>query len=254
MTRGVASLGRRVYPSCMNGHRRACTGIALALLAACSSAEPKTRTAAEPTASPTDAPAAGVCTADGIVGRYTRQVDGAHRACRSHDECVTVVTGCSNTECSGAHRDFAASYPDDIDCSGYPGGVANYDCRPRFGLEAPRCREGCCVSERRQPIEGTVVGCPDGERLEIAAGTTSTTSSGLAVTFVGSSIDHYDDGGWALLLEVTFARGGEQAPRIFSANAVPREESILGHCVVLVEPGEQKVVVRAGPSPARSSH
>jgi hypothetical protein len=94
--------------------------------------------------------------------------------------------------------------------------------------------------------QGTVVGCPEGERLEIAAGTTATTSTGLAVTFAGSSIDHYEDGSWALLLELGFAREAEQASRIFSANATPREESILGHCVVLVEPGEERVVVRAG--------
>jgi hypothetical protein len=162
-----------------------------------------------------------------------------------------VVTGCSNTECSGAHQDFAGLYPDDLDCRDYPGPVANYDCRPRFGIEAPRCREGCCVSERRRPIEGTVVGCPDGEALELVAGATATTTSGLEVTFDGSSLDHYDDGSFALLLELTFRSKGEKVHRILSGYAMPREEVILGHCVVLVESADGRVVVRAGPSSAR---
>jgi hypothetical protein len=29
--------------------------------------------------------------------------------------------------------------------------LANYDCLPRFGIEAPRCVEGCCVSQRIEP-------------------------------------------------------------------------------------------------------
>lgn len=222
------------------------------LLAACTSTEPTPRGAVEPTPTPVSEPSspAGACAAEGTEGRYTRRVDGGHRACRSHDECVTVVTGCSNIECSGAHRDFAGVYPDDLDCKGYPGSVANYDCRPRFDIEAPRCREGCCVSERRRPIEGTVVGCPDGERLELAAGATATTTTGLEVSFDGSSHDIYDDGSTALLLELTFRRQDEEVHRILSAYAIPREEVILGHCVVLVESADARVVVRVAPSSA----
>ena len=50
------------------------------------------------------------------------------------------------------HLDHAAAYATPIDCEGYTGMMANYDCLPRFSIEAPRCRDGCCTSERIEPL------------------------------------------------------------------------------------------------------
>ena len=74
-------------------------------------------------------------------------MSGAHRECAVDDDCVTVKLDCSHLDCSAVHRDHAAAYADLIDCAGYSGGVGNFDCDPRFDIEAPRCRDGCCVSE-----------------------------------------------------------------------------------------------------------
>ncbi|MCA9711156.1 MAG: hypothetical protein KDK70_35280 [Myxococcales bacterium] len=85
--------------------------------------------------------------------RFARGIDGAHRACERDDQCHTVKLDCSNISCSAVHLDHAAAYATPIDCEGYTGMMANYDCLPRFSIEAPRCRDGCCTSERIEPLQ-----------------------------------------------------------------------------------------------------
>lgn len=90
---------------------------------------------------------AGSCTAQGASAAFERVLEAPDRACTVDADCVTRTLDCSHTECGAIHRDRAGSYPEDLECAGYTGRLANYDCEPRFGLEAPRCRAGCCVSE-----------------------------------------------------------------------------------------------------------
>ncbi len=83
---------------------------------------------------------------------YSRAVEGHHRACTEDDQCRTVRLDCSNVNCTAVAREHAATYGTPIDCEGYDGPMANYDCRPEFDIEAPRCVDGCCVSERIVPL------------------------------------------------------------------------------------------------------
>lgn len=77
-------------------------------------------------------------------------IDVDDRACASDDDCTAILTRCSMCEgaCTGVRVDRAARYDGELDCAGYRGAVCNYDCRPRFAIEAPRCVAGRCESVR----------------------------------------------------------------------------------------------------------
>ena len=81
------------------------------------------------------------------------------------------------------------------------------------------------------------------ERLELAPGQTKETTSGLAVTFRGSSHDSYGDGRFEVWLQLDFRRGDEQVARRPSALAPGRLEPLLGHCWKLVESPAGRVVI-----------
>ena len=143
-----------------NPHRPnpiAAAGPLCLLLAACPgrtvppAAPPDTVTTAE---TPTSVQSAGsaACPDRGHDAPFERRVLGSHRDCTTDEDCVTVKLDCSHLECAAVHRDHAGAYADPIDCEGYTGGVGNYDCDPVFQIEAPRCRGGCCVSERTEPL------------------------------------------------------------------------------------------------------
>jgi hypothetical protein len=93
------------------------------------------------------APAAA-CEAAGAAVPFQRLVDGAHRGCTVDADCATVKLDCSHLNCTAVQRDHASRYAVPIDCTGYTGGLGNYDCDPQFDIEAPRCHDGCCVSVR----------------------------------------------------------------------------------------------------------
>lgn len=77
-------------------------------------------------------------------------IDAGDRTCASDGDCTAILTQCSMCEgaCTGVRGDRAGRYEGKLDCSQYRGSVCNYDCRPRFGIEAPRCVEGRCESVR----------------------------------------------------------------------------------------------------------
>lgn len=95
-------------------------------------------------------PAAGpaTCAPVGESAPFQRMVSGGERGCRRDDDCISVKTDCSQLSCAGINRAYRGSYSAPLDCRGYRGAVGNYDCDPQFGIETPRCRDGCCVSER----------------------------------------------------------------------------------------------------------
>jgi hypothetical protein len=80
----------------------------------------------------------------------TLVVDADDRTCASDGDCTAILTQCSMCEgaCTGVRVDRAARYDGKLDCSQYHGMVCNYDCRPRFNIEAPRCVTGRCESVR----------------------------------------------------------------------------------------------------------
>lgn len=79
----------------------------------------------------------------------TISVAEGDRACSSDDDCTAILTQCSMCEgaCTGVRTDRADRYRP-LDCSGYHGELCNYDCRPSFEIEAPRCVAGRCESVR----------------------------------------------------------------------------------------------------------
>ncbi len=79
--------------------------------------------------------------------RVRTNVPLAERACIKDEDCDAVRADCSNIRCIGVKKEFASHYAA-LDCAGYQGGVGNYDCQPRFHIEAPRCESGTCVSRR----------------------------------------------------------------------------------------------------------
>ncbi|APR82794.1 Hypothetical protein A7982_08143 [Minicystis rosea] len=79
--------------------------------------------------------------------RGKRPVDPAHQRCAADGDCDAVLADCSNLRCIGVRREHAPRYSG-LDCKGYTGVVGNYDCQPRFHIEAPRCEAGKCVSRR----------------------------------------------------------------------------------------------------------
>lgn len=102
-------------------------------------ASPKRTATPNPATSCPDVPA---------TGAHSRAVSGRHRACKSDRDCASVKLDCSHLRCTGINKQHARAYASPIDCRGYSGPMGNYDCDPRFKIEAPRCRAGCCVSER----------------------------------------------------------------------------------------------------------
>ena len=125
--------------------------VAAVVLASCGGEGSSASRAEAPPQSMAPLPSGSVesnCDTLGAPGRYSRTVLGQHRGCFSDADCVTVPIQCGNVACTAVHRDFGERYRDEIDCAGYPGTVADYDCRPQYLSEAPRCRSGCCVSER----------------------------------------------------------------------------------------------------------
>ena len=75
-------------------------------------------------------------------------IDAGDRTCASDGDCTAILTQCSMCEgaCTGVRVDRAGRYDGKLDCSQYRGMVCNYDCRPRFNIEAPRCVGGRCES------------------------------------------------------------------------------------------------------------
>jgi hypothetical protein len=135
---------------------RALAGRRLALLAlsavtaasACSGRPAATSGPAEVESGPGGTVAAAACESAGEAAPFNRLVEGAHRGCTVDADCATVKLDCSHLNCTAVHRDHASLYADPIDCTGYTGGLGNYDCDPQFDIEAPRCHDGCCVSVR----------------------------------------------------------------------------------------------------------
>ncbi len=119
--------------------------LAFSLVAACSA---PSRTATGPSSSLSRPRSAPACQSYGAPDKYWKAVDGRHRGCSSDQDCVTVLRSCSNTDCTAVNRRFGARYAKPLDCKGYTGRMANYDCRPRFNSERPACRAGCCVTEK----------------------------------------------------------------------------------------------------------
>lgn len=112
--------------------------------------------AARVVAEPAKAPALPVVSAEAkepaATEAKTLPVAAEDRGCVRDDECTAVLTECSMCEgaCTGVRIDRAAGYGA-LDCSQYKGHVCNYDCRPRFKIEAPRCVSGRCESVRIVP-------------------------------------------------------------------------------------------------------
>ena len=79
----------------------------------------------------------------------TIDVTDDDRTCSSDADCTAILTQCSMCEgaCTGVRTDRADRYTV-LDCSDHRGKVCNYDCRPSFGIEAPRCVTGRCESVR----------------------------------------------------------------------------------------------------------
>lgn len=92
---------------------------------------------------------------------------------------------------------------------------------------------------------------PEPERVDVEFGKTVVTRSGVAVTFETASHDSYDDGRTDVLLHLRFQGvmdDGSLTPSALrwlpSAFAKP-EWVLIGvdHCVRVVEPGEERVVL-----------
>lgn len=99
-------------------------------------------------ATPTQVVSPVACEEVGADKAFSRALRGSDRSCTSDDECISIKLDCSQLTCSGVNRRHRSSYSAPIDCRGYTGGMGNYDCDPQFGIEGPKCREGCCVSVR----------------------------------------------------------------------------------------------------------
>lgn len=97
---------------------------------------------------PTQVVSPVVCEQVGADKAFSRALRGSDRSCSADEECISIKLDCSQLTCSGIHREHRASYAAPIDCRGYTGMMGNYDCDPQFGIEKPKCLEGCCVSVR----------------------------------------------------------------------------------------------------------
>ena len=124
----------------------------IASASAAVSSSPPLASGAAPSAPPaSSSPPSAQAAACGALGEnapFHRMVSGGERTCRRDDDCISVKIDCSQLHCAGVNRAYRGSYSAPLDCRGYRGFVGNYDCDPQFGIEALRCRDGCCVSER----------------------------------------------------------------------------------------------------------
>ena len=79
-------------------------------------------------------------------------VDAADRTCKVDPDCTAILTSCSMCEgaCTGVRVDKAKRYDGKLDCSDYHGHLCNYDCRPEFKIEEPRCVSNRCESVRKK--------------------------------------------------------------------------------------------------------
>lgn len=77
-------------------------------------------------------------------------IEADDRVCAGDGDCTAILTQCSMCEgaCTGVRVDRAGGYEGKLDCSQYRGVVCNYDRRPSFAIEAPRCVSGRCESVR----------------------------------------------------------------------------------------------------------
>lgn len=116
--------------------------------ASAASSAPVLASVAPPNASASASALPAACSSQGENAPFQRMVSGGERSCQRDDDCISVKIDCSQLRCAGIHRAYRGSYNAPLDCRGYGGPVGNYDCDPQFGIEAPRCRDGCCVSER----------------------------------------------------------------------------------------------------------
>jgi hypothetical protein len=78
------------------------------------------------------------------------QVAPADRTCTADPDCTAILTLCSMCEgaCTGVRLDRASQYDGRLDCKAYQGKMCNYDCRPEYKAEQPRCVSGRCESVR----------------------------------------------------------------------------------------------------------
>jgi hypothetical protein len=78
-------------------------------------------------------------------------VEAADRACKADADCTAILTMCSMCEgaCTGVRTDKASRYDGKLDCTDYHGHMCNYDCRPEFKIEEPRCVSSRCESVKK---------------------------------------------------------------------------------------------------------
>lgn len=94
--------------------------------------------------------------------------------------------------------------------------------------------------------EAECLGAGDGERLEVMAGKSATSRSGLRVTFEGATHDNYGDGHTDLLLQLYLfdENEGKNIPGWMpSAFAKPAYKVFGGYCVKVMEGSTDKVVL-----------
>lgn len=98
---------------------------------------------------PEVAPSAPVSTPVHVEAPIAAGVAESDRGCERDADCTAIATQCSMCEgaCTGVRVDRADQYGA-LDCSQYRGELCNYDCRPRFNIEAPRCVNRRCESVR----------------------------------------------------------------------------------------------------------
>lgn len=78
-------------------------------------------------------------------------IDPADRTCTTDADCTAILTRCSMCAgaCTGVRVDRAKKYDKQLDCKGYKGLMCNYDCRPEFKIEEPRCVASRCESVKK---------------------------------------------------------------------------------------------------------
>lgn len=87
------------------------------------------------------------------------------------------------------------------------------------------------------------------ERVEIAAGETRRTPTGLTIVYRGSSHDNYDDGSTDVLLDIELGVDGQTEQteqnirRMPSAFARPQFQFNFGHCWQIVEASGERIIV-----------
>lgn len=121
-------------------------------------------------------------------------------------------------------------------CTGHESGAAPRAVEPAISASPPKIRNPsvvpATVDNACKPF-----GSLAPERIALSTNSAAVTASGLEVHFVGSSLDHYDDGSFEALAEIRFAWGTLEASEIVSTLARPEDtplRPILGHCWRLV--------------------